>query len=527
MRKEFNDTGICIKDEHFMVDTTLKIENIFELIERKKYFIMNRPRQFGKTTALYRLHEELLTKDDYLTILLSFEVSSDNVFKDIETFCAYFITIFNRKLKQYYPNQEIFLDQNLQTTEIEFNKLSAQITDFTQKIQKKVVILIDEVDKSTNNQLFLHFLGMLRDKYLERNTFPFSTFHSVILVGIHDIKTIKLKIRPDEEKKINSPWNIAVDFKVNMFFNPTEISTMLLQYSEEKNIKMDIEKLSERIFYYTSGYPFLVSKMCKVVDEILLPEKENQTEWNLEDIENSFKYLVKINYTTTIFDDLFKNIENNRDLYALVKDVVINGLKLPNNANDYLIELANTYGIFDRDAEYCKINNRIFEQRMYLFFTTQAIRKHEYRPNFLLSDSYTSIDNVLDMPKILRKFQQFMLENYNQKDAEFIEREGRLLFLSFLRPIINGVGFDFKEPTVGDERRMDIVITYVKVLYILELKIWRGEIYHQKGLNQLSDYLDIHNKKEGYLLIFDFNKKKEFKEENIEFKDKNILAVWV
>ncbi len=527
MRKEFNDTGVCIKDEHFMVDTTPKIENIFDLIERKKYFIMNRPRQFGKTTSLYRLHKELLVKEDYLTILLSFEISSDTVFKDVESFSNYFITLFNRELKQYYPNQEIFINENFETSEKEFNKLSAQITDFVQKVGKKVVVLIDEVDKSTNNQLFLHFLGMLRDKYLKRDLGTQPTFHSIVLVGIHDIKTIKLKLRPDEEKKINSPWNIAVDFKVNMFFNPAEISTMLLQYSTEKNIKMDIKTLSERIFYYTSGYPFLVSKMCKVIDEILLPEKENKTEWDLTDIENSFKYLVKINYTTTIFDDLFKNIENNRDLYDLTKDVVINGLKLPNNANDYLIELANTYGVFDRDAEYCKINNRIFEQRMYLFFTTQAIRKHEYRPNFLLSDSYTSVDNLLDIPKILRKFQQFMKENYSQKDVDFIEREGRLLFLSFLRPIINGVGFDFKEPTIGDERRMDIVITYMKVLYVLELKIWRGEAYHQKGLEQLSDYLDLYNKKEGFLLIFNFNENKESKEENIAFGDKNILAVWV
>ncbi len=527
MKKEFNDTGVCIEDEHFMVNTTSKNEQIFEMIERKKYFIMNRPRQFGKTTALYRLHQELLTKDDYLTILLSFEISTDNFFEDADKFSFYFIEKFNDELKLSYPNQEIFLHKKFKTNKTGFEKLSLQITDFVQKVGKKVVVLIDEVDKSTNNQLFLHFLGMLRNKYLDRNLGNRPTFHSVVLVGIHDIKTIKLKLRPDEEKKINSPWNIAVDFKVNMFFNPAEISTMLLQYSQEKNIQMNIQKLSERLFYYTSGYPFLVSKMCKVIDEILLPEKENQTEWDLTDVENSFKYLVKINYTTTIFDDLFKNIENNKDLYDLTKDVVINGLKLPNNANDYLIELANTYGVFDRDAEYCKINNRIFEQRMYLFFTTQAIRKHEYRPNFLLSDSYTSIDNTLDMPKILRKFQQFMLENYNQKDAEFIEREGRLLFLSFLRPIINGVGFDFKEPTVGEERRMDIVITYMKVLYILELKIWRGESYHQKGLEQLSEYLDLYNKKEGFLLIFNFNQKKEFKEENIEFGDKNILAIWV
>jgi len=120
-----------------------------------------------------------------------------------------------------------------------------------------------------------------------------------------------------------------------------------------------------------------------------------------------------------------------------------------------------------------------------------------------------------------------MKEHYSDRDATFLEREGRLLFLSYLRPIINGKGFDFKEPNVSDERRMDIVITYLNQRYVLELKIWRGDKYHQNGLRQLSDYLDKYSLKQGYLLIYDFNKNKAYKQENIIFGDKNIFAVWV
>ncbi|MDX2304091.1 MAG: hypothetical protein NW226_20840, partial [Microscillaceae bacterium] len=61
----------------------------------------------------------------------------------------------------------------------------------------------------------------------------------------------------------------------------------------------------------------------------------------------------------------------------------------------------------------------------------------------------------------------------------------------------------------------------------LELKRWQGEKYHQKGLQQLSDYLDLYQLKEGYLLIYDFRKEKEYKQEQIQFEDKNIFAVWV
>jgi hypothetical protein len=120
-----------------------------------------------------------------------------------------------------------------------------------------------------------------------------------------------------------------------------------------------------------------------------------------------------------------------------------------------------------------------------------------------------------------------MKEQYSQKDARFLEREGRLLFLSYLRPIINGKGFDLKEPNVSDERRMDIVITYREQRHVIELKIWRGPKYHQQGLKQLSDYLDSYSLKTGYLLIYDFNQNKAYKQEQIVFEDKQIFAVWV
>ena len=128
-------------------------------------------------------------------------------------------------------------------------------------------------------------------------------------------------------------------------------------------------------------------------------------------------------------------------------------------------------------------------------------------------------------------FANFKLEDTGlaifQKDEKFLEREGRLLFLAFLKPIINGKGFDFKEPNVADERRMDIVITCNNKRYVVELKRWYGPKAHQEGLQQLSDYLDIYSLKKGYLLIYDFRKNKDYTQETITFQDKQIFAVWV
>ena len=93
-----------------------------------------------------------------------------------------------------------------------FNQLSDLITELILKAEKPVILMIDEIDKSSNTQLFLDFLGMLRNKYLLRNEGEDHAFQSVILAGVHDVKNLKLEIRADAERKYNSPWNIAVGF---------------------------------------------------------------------------------------------------------------------------------------------------------------------------------------------------------------------------------------------------------------------------------------------------------------------------
>ena len=88
---------------------------------------------------------------------------------------------------------EFILELAKETTDI--LDLSDAITEIVEKSEKEIIIIIDEVDKSSNNQLFLSFLGMLRNKYLLRAQGKDFTFQSVILAGVYDIKNLKLKLR--------------------------------------------------------------------------------------------------------------------------------------------------------------------------------------------------------------------------------------------------------------------------------------------------------------------------------------------
>ena len=138
-----------------------------------------------------------------------------------------------------------------------------------------------------------------------------------------------------------------------------------------------------------------------------------------------------------------------------------------------------------------------------------TMSEYNYKSNFI------DINGDLEVEKILTKFQEFMKHEYSEKRKDFLEADGRLIFLAFISPIINGTGFAFKEVQGGEEKRFDIVITYNKKMYILELKRWNGEEYHKKGLLQLAGYLEQYGLELGYLLIFDFRNVKETPTSNV------------
>ena len=45
--------------------------------------------------------------------------------------------------------------------------------------------------------------------------------------------------------------------------------------------------------------------------------------------------------------------------------------------------------------------------------------------------------------------------------------------------------------------------------YIIKIKIWRGGEYNRRGEAQPASYLESYHAQKGYMLSFNFNKKKE------------------
>lgn len=495
--KEFNVTGVCIPHMHYMVDITGKINEIKKLVVQGKYFSINKARQYGKTTIINGLYNAC--KDIYFVLKISFEGLGEKAFTSENEFCDSFINLITKRLIQNNAEEKTVSEwESNRSTLGKFENLSSKITTLIENINKEVVLIIDEVDKSSNNQLFLDFLGMLRSKYLDRSEGTDRTFRSVILSGVYDIKNLKLKLRPDAEKKYNSPWNIATGFNVEMSFNPYEISTMLIDYEKDAGTGMDITTISQIIYEYTSGYPFLVSRICKEIDEKL------NRNWTGEGIENAVKQLLE--EQNTLFDDIVKNVENNNDLDRMANDILMDGIGYSFVQTNPTINLGMVLGLFKQGSRgKVQIHNKVFELLLYNHFSIrQEIKRRAVKQ--YVSSQFIDEYGHLKIELVLDKFQEIMEEEYREQTCKFVEKEGRLLFLAFIKPIINGEGFYFIEPETRDNLRLDIVITYNKKLYIIELKKWYGKKYEEKGYKQLAGYLDTKKTDTGYMVVFDFRK---------------------
>ena len=265
MSKIFNVNANCIPNRHYMVNLSERLNQIKAMVDAGEYFTINRARQYGKTTILKALADFL--KEDYVVASLDFQKLSYANFENEPAFVMAFscelidnINVFPDNIQK---NLEAFAEGNAESPTL--LSLFRVINKWCRQSETGIVLMIDEVDSATNNQVFLDFLAQLRGCYINRDNKP--TFQSVILTGVYDVRNIRRKLRSGEEHKVNSPWNIAADFLVDMSFSVKDIAGMLTEYENDYNTGMNISEIASLIFDYTSGYPYLVSRICKLLDE--------------------------------------------------------------------------------------------------------------------------------------------------------------------------------------------------------------------------------------------------------------------
>ena len=525
--KEFNTNAVCIPSKHYMVDLSERVIRIRKLIDSGKYFTINRARQYGKTTTLDALQRAL--EKDYFVASLSFEGITKSGFETEQSFVKSFCRLFQGDPFLYHSIPEKIRSQfedyiGRKKEKARMDELFITLGEWCAISERPIVLFIDEVDKAANNDLFLDFLGLLRDRYIKRERIGVPAFKSVVLAGVTDIKHLKSRIRSEDDAKDNSPWNIAADFTIDMSLSAAGIRGMLLEYEADHHSGMDAEVLAKSIREYTNGYPFLVSRLCELIDTKVIETMSQAEAWSQTGLNEAIKLILAEN--NTLFQSLTKKLNEFPRLKESIKCILMEGTKIAYNGQlDDIVQL-EMYGLIENDHNTVHVSNRIFEMVLYnLFLSEEELEHNVFSRTGDLEKNRFIIDNKLNMRLVLEGFSRTYGEVFGSSGDKFREKDGRELFLLYLKPIINGIGNYYIEAQTRDQMRTDVIVDYAGQRYIVELKIWRGEKYNATGEEQLMKYLDRFNLTTGYMLSFNFNKNKQTGTKRVHVGDKSIYEV--
>ena len=487
--KVFNTTAVCIPKEHYMVNLDERLKKIKVFVDAGKYFTINRARQYGKTTTLRALY--LYLQGEYYVVSMDFQTFGSAEFQTETIFARSFANSFLRSLK------------------------------------RNLVLMIDEVDSASNNQVFLDFLAQLRAQYMERDIYP--TFRSVILAGVYDVKNLRGKIRPEDEHKYNSPWNIAADFDISMSFSKNEIAGMLTEYEADYKTGMNVDEMAGLLFDDTSGYPFLVSRLCQLMDEVVCKKEtygSKSAAWTKEGFYEAQRLILA--EKNMLFESLSEKLVSYPELNDMLKSLLFTGKPVVFNYYEPAIGIAAMFGFVKNKNGMLVVANRIFETWLYNFYLSAAdMQKKEIYAASLMDKNQFIVNGCLNMRLILEKFVVHFNDLYGNQNETFLEEEGRKYFLLYLRPIINGTGNYYIEAQTRGQKRTDVIVDYRGHQYVIELKIWRGQEYNNRGEEQLARYLDDYHVNKGYMVSFNFNRKKKTGVQEIVLNDKVIIEAVV
>jgi len=488
MAKIFNIAADCKPSIHYMVDISDRLEQIKKMIDSGQYFTINRARQYGKTTTLRALAKYL--EQDYVVVSLDFQLMSHKDFEEEGAFVKAFSEAVLRKVsgEEAMPAeirrelQELIGDSQ----ETALSRLFEILSRWCRISKNPIVLIIDEVDSASNNQVFLDFLSQLRGYYIDRDVTP--AFQSVILAGVYDIKNIKRKIRSDEDHKNNSPWNMR---------EGNEENEGLLSFDD---CPRDHKELA----------PYDIAAKFRV-----------DMSFSKKDIAGMLEEYEQDHHT------LVNKLMDYPELKNVLYELLFTGKAIPYNPLNKYIETAEMFGFIKNENGSAVISNRIFETVLYNLFISEEYMDSKIYDAGLREKSQFVRGGHLNMRKVLEKFVETFDYLYGDQNEGFLEEAGRRYFMLFLKPIINGIGNCYVEPETRNRERMDLVVDYRGEQFVVELKIWHGDAYNKRGEKQITEYLEYYGLRKGYMISFNFNKKKEIGVKEISVGDKVLVEAVV
>ena len=498
----FGTQGPVYSEKHYVVSRKTELDDFITRLKDGRYIVIFAPRQTGKTTffrnALNKIAE---IEPTYFPLSLNFEEYKDcplsvfykNLYYDI---CDEVEAVLKNRYWLTTDSLRLFMENTNITDNFTMRR-------FFRKLQehlncefgvKQVILIIDEFD-GIPKEAVKAFLHSLRRIYLSNatNRCP----HSVGIVGVKNI------VQLNYDRSI-SPFNVQDEFFLPNF-SLEQVKDLLSQYTEEVGQTFESEVVVS-IHKQSAGQPFLVNRLAQILtDEFDIPKTKPITMDHFTQAHNKLLHERNAN-----IDHLTTNIRRNPRFESLLMRITAYDDGLPFNLRDDQISELTTFGVIKQGNDgMCEIANPI-----YFFCILQTFKptinglEQEYLPEDTLDGfrDYVSENGKINIDALLDNFRDFIARvgfRVLQVPDTPQESVGRHLLLAYLEQFVLLVGgFMHLEAQTG-RGRMDILITHNKRKYVVETKVWRGEVSFEKGKHQLASYLKSEGATEGYYVVFD------------------------
>ena len=288
-------------------------------------------------------------------------------------------------------------------------------------------------------------------------------------------------------------------------FTIKEVRELLSQYTDEVGQAFTPEVITS-IHKQTAGQPVLVNRLAQILTEELdIPKTDPITmaHWTTAHTQLLYSQNTNIVHLTT-------NIRKDPRFEKILMRITAYEDGLPFNPRDELINALATYGVISKGTDnMCDIANPI-----YLYAILQAFKptvnglEAVYFPEDNLTgfQAYLTDTGEIEMRALLDNFQDFIARagfQILQVPQTPQESVGRHLLLTYLDGFVQAVGGNMYLEVQTGRGRIDLCIIYNQRKYIVETKVWRGELHYQAGKQQLAAYLKLEKAIEGYYVVFD------------------------
>ena len=477
-----------------MLPAQERCQYLLDLIRNKQYFVIHAARQSGKTTLLKDLTRQLNQSNEYYTLYCSLE-TVDQISK-VEVAMPVILSSLQKALKHASWNKGHLQLVDFEGSMVPSMVLEESLIELCKELDKPLVVLFDEVD-CLEGRTLVSFLRQLRDGYINRDEIPF--VHSIGLVGMRDIRDLRLQVRPESETLGSaSPFNIVAESMTLRNFTQEEVRRLYAQHTEATG-QVFADGSVERAFYWSQGQPWLVNALARQSIIHLLNNDFKQTiDANL--INQAAEALIQ--RRDTHLDSLLKRLKEPR-VRKVIEPILLGQTgKLSRLSDDFayvqdlgLIRRAEDKTVQPGNAIYTEVIAR----------TLSCDSQEDFQSSEIGHDVPFYIkEGKFDMMALLKEFQGFWRKNSEVwiERYEYKEAAPHLILQAYLQRVFNGGGQIEREFAAG-RGRVDLCVRYKNQLYPIELKLRYDDETYTEGISQLSRYMQRLGCTEGWLLVFD------------------------